>query len=187
MYPHTPPAVVRVTRERPTSAIMVASSVMQRFEAPVPECVLVSSNHPSSFMECNSEKIARLCEIDAATAVYRQWSPISSLGELIDFLMGIPEKRREWWNMDSNRRRHLEQLRFNVSQPIMRPVAHSQYSTMMKVTSPQRCQQVQQCPSSPCDMEEDSLDAAIQRSPFIANRFDVGYERGPMARHWGVR
>ena len=51
-------------------------------------------------------------EIDAATSIYNAWSPISSLGDLLDFLIGIPARRREWWSSGHNRQRHQQQLRF---------------------------------------------------------------------------
>ena len=109
-----------------------------------------------------------------------------------------------WWSDEVKRRKHLQSV-MTPSVPnhwmhsgavMMCPTPQStrisQFSTMMVTSSPQKCHmgqqiQVQQYPSSPCDMEEDSLEAAIEGSPFIANRFDVGYERGSMMRHWGVR
>lgn len=211
MYPHVPPVVSRVSREIlpesgvydvSASAVMVASSVMQRGEPPVPEKVLVRSLPPSRAGECvdNMDCASHedgLWEIDSATSVYRQWSPVSSLEELIDFLITIPERRRQWWSVESNRRAHLQSMRSCSMTPVMQnlsmqsAVQTMQYSNQI-MCSPKRCQkepqmQHTQFPSSPCDMEAESLEA-IEHSPFIANRFDVGYERGAMMRHhWGVR
>lgn len=220
MYPHSPPVVSRVSREiilpeisagdaaceyyALSSAVMVASSVMQRGEPPVPDVVLVRCAPPSSnsyFSETNSMEYCSdsqeegLWEIDSATSVYRSWSPVSSLGEFIEFLLSIPEKRRQWWSIESNRVSHLQRMRscsvtpimqnFSIGQPPPAPLVP--YSNQI-VGSPQRCQKEQQhYHSSPCDMEAESLEA-IEGSPFIANRFDVGYERGSvMHHHWGVR
>lgn len=258
MYPHLPPNVNRVWRENlwsssghrvdgrdyggyngggitsysnnHASSLMVANSMMQRGEAPVPEKVVVKCLPPGgsdASLTCGfgkkdkkeEEEESLLCELDADTAVYREWSPISSLGDLIDFLIDIPQQRRIWWSDEGKRRRHLQSVMMMTSSssssvtnhwmhsnaavrmcPTPQPTRMSQFSTMMVTSSPQKCQimgqqqihmqaQQQQYPSSPCDMEEDSLEAAaIEGSPFIANRFDVGYERGSMMRHhWGVR
>jgi hypothetical protein len=192
MYPHSPPNVTRVSRETvqenglTASAVMVACSVMQGGEMPVPERVVVRCLPPDGSNFLNPSE-GELNKIDEATAVYRQWSPVSSLGELIEFLMDMPERRRQWWSIEANRRGYLQNLRpFSASvTPSMHPTILGQ--DQMILSSPQRCQKMQHCPSSPCDMEEESVEATIEGSPFVANRFDVGYERGSMVRHWGVR
>ncbi|KAL3770269.1 hypothetical protein ACHAWO_003674 [Cyclotella atomus] len=212
MYPHVPPVVTRVSREilpelstsggcDGLSAVMVASSVMQRGEPPVPDVVLVRCAPPcfeNNRMElCSHEEEEGLWEIDSETSVYREWSPVSSLGELIEFLISIPEKRRQWWSVEANRRSHLQWMRScSMVTPVMQNLSDAQPPSLMPsrqysnqiMRSPQRChkEQQQQYPSSPCDMEAESLEA-IEGSPFIANRFDVGYERGSVMHHWGVR
>lgn len=214
MYPHVPPVVTRVSREilpesgvydvSSASAVMVASSVMQRGgEPPIPDQVLVRSAPPSrAGEEVNDMEYTRedgLWEIDSATSVYRQWSPVSSLNDLIDFLVAIPERRRQWWSIESNRRDHLQWMRSCSTTPVVqnlsvqssvsaRPSMVDMQCSNQMMSSPQKCyrEQQQQYPPSPCDMDAESLEA-IEHSPFIANRFDVGYERGSMMRHWGVR
>ena len=144
MYPHVPPNVTRVTRDFTTSndenimdlgnmhnhyssasAAMVASSVMQsNVEPPVPEQILIQplppnphhtqySNNGGLGDEPNNHK---LLDIDLATCVFNSWSPVSALNDLIEFLMGIPARRRDWWSVESNRRHHQEQQRFLRSQ-----------------------------------------------------------------------
>ncbi|KAL3792870.1 hypothetical protein HJC23_004795 [Cyclotella cryptica] len=232
MYPHVPPVVTRVSRDAAQENLdgwmgghrsltaaeaMVASSVMQRAEPPVPERVVIRALPPSRAgdvctSQCDdwdmegcgdpySEDNSPLLEIDAATAVYRCWSPVSSLGELIEFLMGIPEKRRQWWSIESNRRGHLQSLRSSHFLAAHPTLASSQYNpnVTIKVTkyplkapqnlsSPMKYHKAQY-PSSPCDMDADKMDleSAIEGSPFVTNRFDVGYERGSFFQRWGVR
>ncbi|KAL7519324.1 hypothetical protein ACHAWX_004791 [Stephanocyclus meneghinianus] len=229
MYPHVPPVVTRVSRDvgqenfdgcmgvnrsLTTAAAMVASSAMQRAEPPVPEHVVIRALPPLragdvSSSQCNDLEMEGFSEdysedfspIDAATAVYRCWSPVSSLGELIDFLTGIPEKRREWWSVESNRRGHLQSVRSFHSMaayPTMAPFQYNSNVTIAATKFPLKSQQYplspmkyhkSQFPSSPCDMDADKMDleSTIEDSPFIANRFDVGYERGSMFHRWGVR
>lgn len=199
MYPHLPPVVTRVTKERmgekglSATSAMVAVSIMQRGECPVPEKVLIKSLPPGSGIDMDDEE--EMWAIDAATSVYNQWSPVSSLSDLIDFLTSIPERRREWWSLESNRRGHFQNLysgNSHPSQPSVPPTMapQPQYDSVMmeypiKPASPQRYQKAVVYTSSPCDMEAETL--GMEGSPFVANRFDVGYERGAVGRHWGVR
>eukprot|EP00970_Alexandrium_tamarense_P003570 scaffold559_cov190-Alexandrium_tamarense.AAC.65 len=213
------------------SAAMVASSVMQGHTGPpVPEKVLIGALPPSrpgastSSEPLHSDEFEmsdgnphtdgeQLMAIDAATSVYNAWSPVSSLGDLIDFLMDIPGKRREWWAKEDNRKHHQQQQRFlrtvsnsgEVNQVIPNPTITPTFS-MGGVDSGYQQQyfvKQQQFPPSPCDMDaddgnntecmmiEDQQNARHERrriNPFITNRFDVGYERGTaMLHHWRVR
>ncbi len=138
MYPHLPPLITRVTRELisnenmahisnisngSASTFIVASSVMQASEPPEVEQILIRSPPPprNKYDAVNTElhnnihnrhhDNSKFLSIDEATAVYNSWSPVSTLGDLLDFLIAIPTKRREWWAVESNRLRHQEQLR----------------------------------------------------------------------------
>ena len=46
-----------------------------------------------------------------ASSVYNEWSPIRTLGDMIDFLTELPARRREWWVVESHRRHHRQQRR----------------------------------------------------------------------------
>ena len=101
------------------SAAMVASSVMQShyLEPPAPEQVLINLLPPtelhshttrpqigsglSSLPPINNKQYL---DIDSATSVCNTWTPVSTLQELLDFLIGLPGRRREWWATDINRR-----------------------------------------------------------------------------------
>lgn len=133
MYPHVPPAITRVTRDFVPNnenvahlgnmnvdhggsayAAIVASSAMQgRAEPPVPEQVLIRPLPPTPHSSGthaggNGGHDDKLPDIDSATAVFDAWSPVSSLQDLIDFLRGIPSRRREWWSAEGNKGRHQE-------------------------------------------------------------------------------
>ena len=121
--------------------------------------------------------------MDESTAVYNQWSPVSSLGQLLDFLIQLPEQRRMYWNNHCNYYHHQQQQQQqrcsrSLVTPVNLPSVHSNNTTVQYRNEGQAYYR----PSSPCDMEEDGTDTmttTIQgtSSPFVANRFDVGYER----------
>lgn len=238
MYPHLPPLITRVTRELisnenmanisnisngSASTFIVASSVMQASEPPEVEQILIRSPPPprNKYDAVNTElhnnihnhhhDNSKFFSIDEATAVYNSWSPVSTLGDLLDFLIAIPTKRREWWAVESNRLRHQEQLR------LMR-IGHEGGNernavsdfAMDSMSMGYSCQQLQHQVSSSSRgagesnddlvehmMEDSSMhehtvigtatnaDAEKLRA-FPANRFDMGYDRTPSAQHWDI-
>jgi hypothetical protein len=106
------------TNSNSASAAILASSAMQHhnMEPPVPEQVLIqllppTSNHSDlSSGNGSAHGVAKnYWDIDLATAVCNSWTPVSTLQDLIDFLMEIPARRWEWWSKESNRRHHLQQ------------------------------------------------------------------------------
>merc|ERR1711862_246161 len=75
----------------------------------------------------------KILSIDIQTSYFRHWSPISSLGDLIQFLLTIPSRRREWWSHDDNRRIHHEQLqrRRNAASPVGHPALLPESSALL--------------------------------------------------------
>lgn len=194
MYPHVPPAITRVTRDfvpnnenldmnldrhnSSASAAMVASSVMQAHaEPPAPEKVLINllpptlhHNHlrPQGGDLGGTQGFTKSLDIDSATSVCNSWTPVSTLQDLLDFLMGIPARRREWWSAESDRRRYHQQhqQRFfgshaaPVAQPTIAPATNSFSGSHQH--QPQEHQNIfhqstAQGPyhTSQCEMEED--------------------------------
>lgn len=99
------------------SAAMVASSVMQShyLEPPAPEQVLINLLPPTELHSHNTRpqigsgllspiNNEQHLDIDSATSVCNSWTPVSTLQELLDFLIGLPGRRREWWATDVIRR-----------------------------------------------------------------------------------
>jgi hypothetical protein len=100
------------------SAAMVASSVMQShyLEPPAPEQVLINLLPPTELHSHTTRpqigsglslppiNNKQYFDIDSATSVCNTWTPVSTLQELLDFLIGLPGRRREWWATDINRR-----------------------------------------------------------------------------------
>lgn len=95
------------------SAAMVASSVMQShyLEPPAPEQVLINLLPPTELHSHNTRpqigsglsspiNNEQHLDIDSATSVCNSWTPVSTLQELLDFLIGLPGRRREWWATD---------------------------------------------------------------------------------------
>ena len=222
MYPHAPPSILRVTRDfvsnlgnmnldrqnSSASAAMVASSVMQcRVEPPAPEQVLINLLPPTLHHHPSRPQGGGLgdTQIDFATAVCNSWTPVSTLQDLIDFLMGIPARRREWWSAESDRIRNHQQNQqrfYGVAQPTIAP-ANNSFSDSNH-HQPQEHQHIfhqsnEQEPyhSSQCEMDEDgdvsNFEYMMEESqhdlserhvnPFTPNRFDVGYERGTNIRN----
>jgi hypothetical protein len=230
MYPHLPPLITRVTRElisnenmahisnisigSAASTFIVASSVMQASEPPEVEQILIRSPPPprNKYDAVNTElhnnihnhhhDNSKFLSIDEATAVYNSWSPVSTLGDLLDFLVAIPTKRREWWAVESNRIRHQEQLQ------LMR-IGHGGGIDHNTLSDGYSCQQLQHQVSSSSrgagDSEDDLvehmmvdssmhehtvIDAATADAEklrtFPANRFDMGYDRTPSTQHWDI-
>mmetsp|Transcript_28496 Transcript_28496/g.44042 ORF Transcript_28496/g.44042 Transcript_28496/m.44042 type:complete len:348 (-) Transcript_28496:17-1060(-) len=226
MYPHQAPLITRATREIISnenmarisnvsigaSAAIVASSVMQMHaEPPVPDQILIRSpppprnkfdvalNREHSFCE-NSKFLA----IDTETAMFNTWSPISSLGDLLDFLMAIPTKRREWWAVENNRLRHQQHLR------LMRTGHEMQsYRTMSAMSNNENMEETamgcsfleHQVSSSSRGAESDddhgehmmddssaySHATADKLREFPSNRFDVGFPREQSSvPHWDM-
>lgn len=223
MYPHVPPVITRVTRDfvpnnenmahlgnmnvnygYSASAAIVASSVIQsQVEPPVPDQILIHLLPPTPNMGFHggNNQGSKLLDIDLATSVHNAWSPVSSLQDLIDFLVGIPARRREWWGVENNRRHHQQQhcsLGYHagstipVGQPTIAPAATSFLDSQHYQSFHQPKQH--HFSSSHCDMEDDgeinNVESMMEdaRHPFTANRFDVGYEKFPKpCRQWGVR
>lgn len=99
------------------SAAMVASSVMQShyLDPPAPEQVLINLLPPTELHSRNTRpqigsglsssiNNKQHLDIDSATSVCNTWTPVSTLQELLDFLIGLPGRRREWWATDVIRR-----------------------------------------------------------------------------------
>ena len=220
MYPHFPPTITRVTRDfapneplgdipqyyncynSSASAAIVASSSMQsQMEPPVPEQILINplpptpSNHHghnnnSTHNNNYNTNNTKLLDLDLATSVCNTWTPISSLQDLIDFLIGIPAKRKEWWSIESNRRHHMEQQRFfhssgetTAAQPLAlgQPTATTAVGNSFLVNDQRQNHQQEQhyqlfhrehnqyqqqftSSSSHCDMEDDCGEMNITES-----------------------
>ena len=209
MYPHAPPSILRVTRDfvsnlgnmnldrqnSSASAAMVASSVMQgRVEPPAPEQVFINLLPP--ILHHHQGGGLGDTQMDLATAVCNSWTPVSTLQDLIDFLMGIPARRREWWSAESHRSTNHQQNQqsfYGVAQPTIAPPNNS-------FSDSQEHQSKGQEPyhSSQCEMDEDgevsNFEYMMEDSqhdfserhinPFTPNRFDVGYERGTNIRNY---
>jgi hypothetical protein len=228
MYPHQAPLITRVTREIisnenmarisnvsiSASAAIVASSVMQMHaEPPVPDQILIRSppipmyrnqSNPGFDATMNREhndEHSKLLAIDAATAVYNSWSPISTLGDLLDFLMAIPTKRREWWAVGNNRLYHQQQLRLMRTGHEMLPVQHAvPYPTMSAMSNNENMLLQHQISSSSrgAESDDDLVEHMMDESSmhdhataeklrtFPANRFDVGFPREPSVPHWDM-
>lgn len=236
MYPHVPPVVARVTRDfsqnnenashlgnrnvscdynyySASTTIVASSALRAQVEPPVPQQIFVRPLPPtphSGFRDGGDDRGPELSDIDRVTAVFDSWSPVSSLQDLIDFLVGIPSRRREWWSVESNRKRPQQQHRvlgYHVSgaspmeQPTIAPVTSSaharQYQHYQAFHQPK---QQQILPSDTnCNMEDDG-DIKIVESmmedarhgftgerhanPFTENRFDVGYPKP--CQQWGI-
>ena len=236
MYPHVPPAITRVTRDfvpynenldanldsysSSASAAMVASSVMQgHLEPPVPKTVLINLLPPTLYHHHSRpqgggvgdiQDFTEILDIDLATSVYNSWTPVSTLQDLLDFLMVMPARRWEWWGAESDRRRNHQQhqQRFfdghpPVAQPTIAPAANS-FSVIHQNQRQEHRLSIEQEShySYQCEMDEDrevstfesmmedspgvSGTARTERrvNPFTANRFDVGYEREANTRHY---
>ncbi|KAL7532476.1 hypothetical protein ACHAXR_004653 [Thalassiosira sp. AJA248-18] len=201
------------------SAAIVASSVMQsHVEPPVPEQILIQPLPPtpnSGLHGVNNNNHhhhhgSKLLDIDVATAVFNSWSPVSSLEDLIAFLMGIPARRRDWWGMENNRRHHQQQQRLlrnhgitPLGQPTIAPATNSFSDGRQQEHFQSFChskqQQQQHHFSSHSDMEDDgemnfaesmmedagAIPTERRVNPFATNRFDVGFDRGgSMFRRW---
>lgn len=231
MYPHQAPLITRVTREIISnenmarisnvsigaSAAIVASSVMQMHaDPPVPDQILIRSPPlPRNKYDTAVNREHSICEnskflaIDLETATFNSWSPIISLDDLLNFLVAIPTKRREWWAVDNNRLRHQQHLRLMKTGHEMQP-----HRTMSAVTNPwpnnenmdatRGCsfQQLEHQVSSSSrgaesddDHSEHMMDdssayshAAVDKlREFPSNRFDVGFPREQTSvPHWDM-
>lgn len=221
MYPHHAPLITRVTREVISnenmarisnvsigvSAAIVASSVMQMHaESPVPDQILIRSPPPPrNKYDVNREhnyENSKFLTIDAATAMYNFWSPISTLGDLLDFLMAIPSKRREWWAVENNRLHHQQQVRLIRTGHEMHPNQHAvSHSTMSTISNNENSsfQQLQHYISSSSRGAESDDDNVVEHmmddssahdhateEKLRANRFDVGFPREPSTPHWDM-
>lgn len=228
MYPHVPPVITRVTRDfipdnvpnsenmanhlwnrnidYSASAAIVASSLMlSRVDSiPVPEHVFVRlAPAPNSDLHSDNNDHSKCLAIDLATCIHT-WSPVSSLEDLLNFLIGIPARRREWWSVENNRRLHQQQhcfLRNNASNNS--PVGHptlAPHSTSFASHDHKHYQSFHETKQQhvSCDMEDDvnmnfgeSMMEDTQHdvsgifsterhlNPFTTNRFDIGYEKSP--------
>ena len=235
MYPHVPPVVGVHSRHFvpnndenmahlgniASASIVPSSGTMQNnlVEPPIPEQILIRPLPPtpnSQIDDCTSSDGSKLLDFDLATSIFNKWSPIVTLQELIDFLVEIPTRRREWWSVESNRRHHQQQQqRFigsyassPLNHPTIAPTAISALGNIQQQQhnhqmchSPRQNLRKHQLSSSPCDMEDDGdmnsvepmmMDAGGGMSPerrafkLDPNRFDVGYDRSE-SRRWGVR
>ena len=102
---------------------------MLQAEPPIPDQILILSPPPPrdkfdavNCRELNIHENSKFLSIDEATAVYSSWSPINTLRDLLDFLIAIPAKRREWWAVGINRLHHQQQLRLNFSWLILKHI-----------------------------------------------------------------
>jgi hypothetical protein len=139
MYPHAPPTITRVMRDivpndenaaysvnvnnldyhhnNSASAVILASSRLLQ-EPPVPKQVTIRLLPPSLHHSVplggnvHVHGVTKDWDIDLATSVCDEWTPVSTMQDLIDFLVKIPARRREWWSKESNRRHHLQQQRY---------------------------------------------------------------------------
>ena len=94
------------------AAIVASSSMQNQLEPPVPETVLINPLPPTpTSISNNNVNQSKLLDIDLHTSVCNTWTPVSSLQDLLDFLLQIPTKRKEWWSIENNRRHHYEQQR----------------------------------------------------------------------------
>jgi hypothetical protein len=191
MYPHAPPSITRVTRDfvpnnenvghlgnmnldrqnSSASAAMVASSVMQgRVEPPAPEQIFINLLPPTLHHHPSRPQSGGLgdTQMDLATAVCNSWTPVSTLQDLIDFLIGIPARRREWWSAERDRRRNHQpnQQRFfgchaaPAAQPTIAPGNNSfsdthQYLPLEHQHIPHQSKKQEPYHSSQCKMDED--------------------------------
>jgi len=124
---------------RPAAAIIASSLMQSHVEPPTPERISIRPLPPytkavpgsssSGSVVCRPSHECRwggdtandsnrkkydnenMLAIDAETAVYEAWSPISSLGELLEFLMTVPGKRRIWWSHGQFREKYWDQVR----------------------------------------------------------------------------
>ncbi|KAL3815702.1 hypothetical protein ACHAXA_004882 [Cyclostephanos tholiformis] len=229
MYPHVPPAITRVTRDfvpntenldanldrynSSASAAMVASSVMQgHVEPPAPKKVLINllppslHHYPQGGGLGDTQGFIEILDIDLATSVYNSWTPVSTLQDLLDFLIAMPARRWEWWTAENDRRRNHQQHQlgfFNghppAAQPTIAPATNSfsdihqhqcqEHQQILRLSIEQESHQICQC-----EMDEDgelsNFESMTEDSPgfsgtlrteglnpFTANRFDVGYKR----------
>ena len=226
MYPHQAPLITRVTREIISnenmarisnvsigaSAAIVASSVMQMHaEPPVPDQVLIRSPPPprNKFefeAGMNREHVcenAKFLAIDVETAMFNSWSPISSLAELLDFLVDMPSKRREWWAVENNRLRHQQHLRLMKtghemqSSRTMSPMSNDENMEATRGFSFQQFEHQVSSSSrgSSLDHSEHMMDdspaynhaTADKLRDFPSNRFDVGFPREQTSvPHWDM-
>lgn len=227
MYPHQAPLITRVTREIISnenmarisnvsigaSAAIVASSVMQMHaDPPVPEQILIRCPPPPrNKFDAAMNREHGVCEnskflaIDVETAMYNSWSPISSLGDLLDFLITMPTKRREWWAVENNRLRHQQQLRVMKNGHEMQPSRSmspmSNNENFMETTRDCSFQHLEhQVSSSSRGAESDddhSEHIMMDASPSKYNhatedklregRFDVGFPREQTSvPHWDM-
>lgn len=229
MYPHQAPLITRVTREIIPNenmarisnvATIVASSVMQMHaEPPVPDQILICTpplprnkfDAAVTNREHNYENSKRLA-IDAATAIYNSWSPISTLGDLLDFLMTIPTKRREWWGIENNRLYHQQQLRLMRTGHEMFPDQHvAPYPKSSEMSNNENSATTTECSfrqfqlqhqvsssSRGAESDDDLIEHMMDESSvhdhataeklrtFPPNRFDVGFPREPSVPHWDM-
>ena len=104
-----------------TMAILASSTMQHHMEPPVPEQVLIQLLPPTSHRHHhsvpaigsgNAHGITKNWDIDLATSICNSWTPISTLQDLIDFLMEIPSRRWDWWSKERNRRHHLQQQQY---------------------------------------------------------------------------
>mmetsp|Transcript_24039 Transcript_24039/g.34376 ORF Transcript_24039/g.34376 Transcript_24039/m.34376 type:complete len:346 (+) Transcript_24039:294-1331(+) len=226
MYPHQAPLITRVTRELISnenaarisnvsigaSAAIVASSVMQMHDPPVPDQILIRSPPlPRNKYDAAVNREHSVCEnskyltIDLETAMFNSWSPISSLGDLLDFLVAIPTKRREWWAVENNRLRHQQHLRLLKTGHEMQP-----HQTMSAVRSNESMEGTRGCSfpqlehqvsssSRGAESDDDHFEhmmddssaynqaAADKLREFPSNRFDVGFPREQTSvPHWDM-
>ncbi|KAL7492032.1 hypothetical protein ACHAWT_002608, partial [Skeletonema menzelii] len=226
MYPHQAPLITRVTREIISnenmahisnvsigaSAVIVASSVMQMHaEPPVPDQILIRSPPPPRNKFDAAMNREHVCEnskflaIDVETAMFNSWSPISSLGDLLDFLVAMPTKRREWWAVENNRLRHQQHLRLMKTGYEVKPgrsMSPMSNDENMEATRGYSFQQLEHQVSSSsrgAESDDDHSERMMDDSPasnhatadklrdFPSNRFDVGFPREQTSvPHWDM-
>jgi ubiquitin-protein ligase len=110
MYPHVPPRINSVARDfvpgnmnldchnTSDSMAMAASSMMQsHLKPPAPHQILIKDLPPTlDLPQDGSLGVAH--SSSEFLEVCNSWTPVSTLQDLIDFLVGIPARRQGWWS-----------------------------------------------------------------------------------------
>lgn len=225
MYPHAPPAVIRVSREtttpggedvrggysgwgsspwgqgRASAAIVASSGVHSHTEPPVPEQIMIMSRPIPHYLNdaenaagnSNGAATPVPVEFDVATCVYNDWSPISTLGDLIDFLTGIPSIRREKWTRQDWLRHEQDPRNPNCAHARMTPlpvghptISPSSSDAAHMLTDMDDGDDLQAMADD--SMSGHTLGDGKHTNVFLnPNRFDMGYDRGTTTTFWGMR
>ena len=192
MYPHVPPCITSATRDfvRNDGNNMSSNSNLDYSVSttmvPVKVVVRLAPMHKSEFDSNRSSYF----DIDSATFVYASWSPVSSLQDLIEFLMEIPRRLHQ---------QHHNFLRNNATgnAPVVQPTIAPDSQSFAKHEH-QHFQSIHETTQQKfsCDMSDNSsmnIDVVESRMEDTQHdlprnlaerhlnpyRFDVGYEKSP--------